>query len=293
MDLTSKSLTLRISLSFRRLIFGACQRALSTAVRTPPPICSVLRSCSAGKYGVRVKDAKLASVISDFDLRSVPKPKREVFLMRRVLLVILVTVVSAPIAAEEPSLAVAVTETAVEVTNVPPRGVVVLLTCGRVSYQGRTHLARRGMLLRDDDGDGRVRHLPPEGVPFASVWIAVNYSSGEVAVGAHPDFPLSWSPLPVTSLRKDADDQVAFIEHELTRVVLFLIRPDTSVWEILGRDASSTDRDGAPNGKLKLAFEDARIIEGRDKAPKHLKKGDVVVAVNPGHIEVFTTQVDK
>lgn len=216
--------------------------------------------------------------------------------MRRVLLPLLVIAVVAPVvavAAEQPSLVIAVTDTAVEVSNVSPRTTVVLLTCGRVSYKGRTHLARRGILVRDDDGDGRIRHAPPEGVPLASVWIAVSYSSGAVAVGARSDFPLSWSPLPVISLRKDDDDEIAFIEHDLRRVALFLIRPDTSVWEIFGRDGSSTDRDGAPDGKLKLAFEDARIIEGRDKAPKHLKKGDVVVAINTGHLEVFTAQVGK
>lgn len=198
------------------------------------------------------------------------------------------------VAAEQPGLTIAVTEKFIDVTNVPPHGAVVLLTCARISYQRRTHVDRRVVLLRDDDGDGRVRYTPPEAVPVASVWIAVNFTSGAVAAAAHPDFPLSWTALPPAALRKDAESELAFIEEELPRVVLFLVRPpDVAVWEIFGRDGSITDKDESPNGRLRLAFEEARTIEGRDKAPKHLKKDDVVVAINPGHLDVFTTQVGK
>lgn len=130
-------------------------------------------------------------------------------------------------------------------------------------------------------------------MPTASVWIAVNFASGAVAAAAHPDFPMSWTALPPGALRRDAENEIAFIEQELPRVVLFVIRPGVAAWEIFGRDGSIADKDGSPNGRLKLAFEDARTIEGRDKAPKHLKKDDVVVAINPGHLEVFTTQVGK
>lgn len=191
------------------------------------------------------------------------------------------------------SLAMTVTDAAVDIGNVPPRGAVVLLMCARTSYQGRTLVERRGVLLRDDDGDGRVRYSPPTEVPIASVWVAVDFATGELSVAAHPDFPLSWTPLPPGALPKDSRDEIAFIEQELPRQLVFVVRPDVGVWEILGRDGRSKDRDGSPNGKVKLAFEEARTIEGREKAPKHLKKDDVVVAINPGHLGVLTTQVGR
>jgi len=197
------------------------------------------------------------------------------------------------VAADPPALTLTVSTTAVDVTNVAAHGSVVLIECARTSFKARTKVDRNAVLLHDDDGDGRVKYVASEPIPVSSVWVVVDFTSGRIAAAAMPDFPLSWSPLPADALRKDAENELAFIDRELPGLILFLVRPDVAVWEIFGRDGSVSDRDGAPNGRLKLAFEDARVIQGREKAPKHLKKDDVLIVFNPGRLDVYTAQVGK
>jgi hypothetical protein len=148
-------------------------------------------------------------------------------------------------------------------------------------------------VLVDDDRDGVIRFTPTTDIPLRSVWVAVDETTGQTASGAPPGFPLLLSPIGPDGFRKDAGGEIASLAVDLPRLVLLLVTPGKGAWLLIGFDGEATDRDGQSNGRIQLSFEDAKTIDGKDNAPKHIKKDDVVVAIDPGHLDVFVTQVGK
>lgn len=213
--------------------------------------------------------------------------------MRILLLSLLLVVALAPAAsAQSTPLTVHVSETSVKVFNLTPGGEVVLFSCAKYGRGGRTFNDAKPRFLRDDDGDGIVT-LPGD-VSYVSVWIAVDYKTGTVAVGA-PEGVEPWvRPISDHFYRKDADEQILALEQDLYRMSLLLVRPGQGAWSLRAREGSESDHDKQDNGKLLMAFEDAKPLEeGKERAPKHLKAGDVVIAVDLGQYDIFVGEVTK
>jgi len=72
-----------------------------------------------------------------------------------------------------------------------------------------------------------------------------------------------------------------------------LVRPGGGAWLLTAFDGESTDADAHGDGRVQLAFDAAATVSGKDKAPKHLRKGDTVVAIDPGHLDVFAATLQK
>lgn len=183
-----------------------------------------------------------------------------------------------------------VLEESVTIANVTRGGSAVLFMCERGSRDGRTHVRKQALILRDDDGDGTLHFTPESKVALRSVWVAVDFASGATAAAAHPGFPLVLSEIPVTRFKKDADG-IAELEQELRRMVLLLVRPGNGAWTLLARDGQLGDSDRAENARLTLRFADARAIEGKVAAPKHLKKNDVLVAIDQSRLDVYLARI--
>lgn len=214
--------------------------------------------------------------------------------MSRLVLLAILLAASLTIAAQPPApLSIQVTESTITISNLTRGGSIVLFTCSRGTRASRIHVQPVASMLQDQDQDGIVRVVPEGAVPIRSVFVAVDYSSGAMATAAHPSFPLLVSPIGTEMLRKDAEGDVAALAHALPRLVMLLVQPGKGAWLLRGRDGVESDRDGAGNGTLLLAFEDALSITGKDKAPKKLKAGDVIAAIDPGHLDVYIGQVGK
>lgn len=207
------------------------------------------------------------------------------------LLLLLIALTPAAFAQSAP-LALQVGENSVQVSNVTPGGDVVLFSCAKFVRNGQGMNDPRPRLLHDDDGDGVV--TLPGAVPYVSVWVAIDYRSGAMATGAREGFPLYVEPIAPELFRKDAEDQIAALEKRILRLMLLVVRPKQGAWALRAREGGSADRDKEANGRLLMAFEDATPLEeGKEKAPKHLKAGDVVVAIDLGHLDVFVGEVGK
>jgi hypothetical protein len=190
------------------------------------------------------------------------------------------------------SFSLTVTETSVLVAGATLGGDVVLFSYAKVARDGRIQGDARATVLHDEDGDGMI--VLNVQVPLRSVWVGIDAASGAVASGAHPQFPLVVSEIAPSLLRKDAAGEIATLEDQIPRLVLLLVRPAKGAWMLRGRDGGDGDRDGTANGRLSLAFEDTRsILDLRTKGPQHLKTGDVLVAIDPGHLDVFIGQVAR
>jgi len=147
------------------------------------------------------------------------------------------------LAAESVSTAVVVSPTTVDVTNIRPGGAIVLLFCERGSRQGHTAVSAKGVVLSDDDRDGRVSTTRQTGIPLRSVWIAVDYESGAVAVGSRPEFSAMTNTLAGEALKKDVESGIAFLDQELPQLIMFVVRPGVGVWQLAARDGKAADRD--------------------------------------------------
>jgi hypothetical protein len=212
----------------------------------------------------------------------------------RLLAVVAIALLSfASAAAAAPALGIAVTKKTVTISNVPSGGTIVLFSCMRSSLYRSVAVKPEARVLHDDDRDGVIRFTPTADIPLRSVWVAVDEASGQTATGAPPGFPLLVSSIGADSFRKDVEGEIASLAVDLPRLVLLLVTPGKGAWLLRGFDGEASDRDGQSNGRVQLSFEDATTIDGKDKAPKHIKKDDVVVAIDPGHLDVFVTQAGK
>jgi hypothetical protein len=197
-------------------------------------------------------------------------------------------------AAAQPALAVAVSDHNVTVSNVTPGGSVVLFSCEQGAFRGKTQVRPRAAIFGDTDRDGQVRFEPASGtIDLRSVWVAIDYESGAIAFGAPAAFAMTVIPLSAETLRKDAENEIATLLQDATHLHVVVVRPGKGAWWMRGRDGTASDRDATP-GRLALNFDETTSLDGKkEKGPKHLKKGDIVAAINPGHLEVFFTEIGK
>lgn len=192
----------------------------------------------------------------------------------------------------QPRLSIA--NSGVTVSNVPPGGEIVLLSCAKVMRDRANHLDVQPRLLTDSDGDGTITLQTP--VALRSVWIAVDVRSGGTAVASHPLFPLYVRDIAPALYRKSARGEIEALEKRIPRLILLLVRPDKGAWLLSAREGEEGDRDGMADGHLRIAFADALPLPGstsKDKAPATLKPGDVLAAIDPGQLDVFLGQVIK
>lgn len=150
-------------------------------------------------------------------------------------------------------------------------------------------------LLSDGDGDGNVVFQPKGGVPFRSVWTGVDVSTGSVAVTAPQGYELDHADLSLDAVKHDAEGLPIALEIERFRVYMLLVRPGAGVWLYVGAQGGPNDGDrSSSNGRLTALFGDAEAISGKyEKAPKHLKRGDVIAVLDPGHMDLRTWTVAK
>lgn len=168
----------------------------------------------------------------------------------------------------------------------------MLFSSAKRARNGSTLSEALPRVLSDSDRDGVV--ILDEPIPLTSVWIAVDSTTGAYGTGAQVEFPIYVRPIAPAFYRKDAEDQIAALEQRLARVGLLLVRPRQGAWMLRGREGAYGDSDGAANSRLLMAFGDLLPVgNGKEKAPKQLKAGDVVVAIDLGQLDIFIGQVTK
>ncbi|MEK6375973.1 MAG: hypothetical protein AABO58_25120 [Acidobacteriota bacterium] len=196
-------------------------------------------------------------------------------------------------AAPAAALRIAVDRQAVTISNIPGGTAMVLFSCSRVPQARSISVKPEAIVLRDDDHDGVIRHAPADGIPLWSVWAAVNPDSGEVATGARAEYPFIVRSAGPDALRKDIEGELAAMAVELPRISLLLVRPGVGAWLTTTFDGKPDDRDGIANGHVKIDFNDTVAVQGKEKGPKHVKKGDTIVAIDPAHLDVFIMRVEN
>lgn len=195
-----------------------------------------------------------------------------------------------PSARSATSLGAAIRENEIVVSNVLPGGQIVLFSLGRDGERNGIRVRSRAVLLRDDSQTGSIRFKPAEGVVLRSVWIAVDMSTGATATIAPPSYPLIVAKFPPNAFIKDGDGNFAALESALPRLKLLVVRPKKGAWLLYAAKGGKNDHG---SDKLRLQFGDAVSLSGKDDPPKHLIPGDIAIAIDPGHLDIFVAEIGK
>lgn len=133
-------------------------------------------------------------------------------------------------------------------------------------------------------------------IPVASIWAVVDRAGGASAVITAADYPRREKPFAGTILKNatpaDAIDQLT--TSGLIQQML-LVRPGNGggSWFVIASDGASNDEDHAPNGQMQTSTTLFDSLEGREKGPKKLKAGDILILIDPFEMTFTSTVVAK
>jgi hypothetical protein len=153
-----------------------------------------------------------------------------------------------------PAPAITFQKTVVAVAGITPKGQALLFGVAReIAADDVATLVRRSQVLTDDDGDGTVSLDLGEEVPFRSLWVAVDLATGQVTAAAPAGYPLrlvSWRGQGIVRSSARADR----VEDACTFAEVLLVRPGVGAWQLTVGDGSSSDDDGAADGRIAAAL---------------------------------------
>jgi len=177
---------------------------------------------------------------------------------------------------------------AVIASGVTPGGKVVWFSIAREISLHTATIVPRQQIVEDNAKAGSVRLELDREIPFQSIWVAVDLTTGALDVAVPQGYPLRRFEIPSSSLRHDesGDD---WIESTRGYVAVMLVRPENGAWWSLVGDGGMDDDDGAYDGRLLASLPELREVEGSDlEAPESFAAKDVVIVIDPNAMAVST-----
>ncbi len=184
-------------------------------------------------------------------------------------------------------------EKSLTASGITPGGKVVWFGVAREIAEHTATLVRRNRIVSDDDRDGAVRLDLDRKVPYQSIWVAIDLTSGASAVATPEGYPLRRLELPVGSLRGE-EGKPDWLEDTRGHVEILLARPGTegAAWGLAVGDGGDRDDDRAYDGRLVASLASFKGIGPSPPAPPQ-KYGprDVVVVIDPNQMDVSLRQL--
>lgn len=188
------------------------------------------------------------------------------------------------------ALTVAAEENALVASGATVGGQVAWLAVLRTDQRYHAELEIQRELLTDDDNDGTVRLPLPAGVPWKSVWVAVDVTSGSTALGFPDEFEVSSQPLPLGSLLRDGAGDLDLLHFVSNYAEWLIVRPGAGAWSAAVRDDGNADTDGGLPGESLVPLADFTAVAGSATPPAALASGDRIVVIEP---ETFTVSLHQ
>ena len=187
-------------------------------------------------------------------------------------------------------LAVAIDGSQVNVTGATPGGKVVFIGIGRFVRGYSVTVRRMDKIVTDDDGDGKVVLDIGEKIPWKTVFVAIDFTSGRFGQATPAGFPL----LPIKFKKEfmvanNGQLDHLVIEHKF--LDMLLVRPGVGVWtQLLG---DGTPFDDGPRGDGKAVGNPAKSVAVGIEAPppKKFDKGDVLVLIDSRRMQSYAVEV--
>jgi len=185
-------------------------------------------------------------------------------------------------AATGATLSVNVSGSQVTARGVTPNGEVVVFGRTHRHVGGTPHLGRHASVERDTDGDGvvslTIAELPPH-----SVWVVVDQQTGSQAAGAPDGQELRVFPLATGAWYEGAES----IDIRSGFLDFLLVRPGKGAWLLDITQGGRNDDDGRLDAVLRARLGTLEQLAGKEKAPTHAQKKDVLAIIDPRTLDVF------
>lgn len=178
--------------------------------------------------------------------------------------------------------AVTFAKTGVTISGITAGGKVALFV---ISHETRSyHLRIRSdeTLLADTDGDGVVSY-ESAGAILRSVWVVADITSGEVAV-TELSGPAKVTEIPPSAVRSSG----ARLSPEVEYLELLYVRPGAGAWRTTVLDGGTKDDDRSDDGFASVNLADLTAVGSSVPPPAKFREGDVVLAVDPVDLHVYS-----
>jgi hypothetical protein len=162
-----------------------------------------------------------------------------------------------------------------------------------VAFDVQNHVRTRvdtAVIVRDEDGDGMVRHEVPEGLPRIGIWGVVDFTTGAVGIVSRPSRgvrPLD-DAVGASFRSDDAGAHFVRFERQIGSAALLVVRPGREAWTISATEGGHGDDDYPMNGNLVIPPNRLVPLTPGGGAPEHLLPGDVVLLIDTGEMRAGT-----
>jgi hypothetical protein len=206
--------------------------------------------------------------------------------MRRTTLLLSFALATLPFAAAaQPALSFE--EQAVAVRGATPGGEVVVWSVFRERLACVSTRVGRVYERLTADGAGAARLDLGRAVPELAVWAAVDVASGQLALGTPGDLALS----EIEPQGRRIDRALGRLEVDRHGLEILFVRPGAGSWRLAVHDGGRDDEDGAYDGSLRASLRNLLPDAKHGNAPPKFERGDLLVAVDPTDLHLFTLQV--
>ncbi len=188
-----------------------------------------------------------------------------------------------------PVLASAAPSVTLEPTAVVASGVtagqsVLFFGLTRAEKRYNAVYATHREILRDEDGDGVVRFEPEAGVPWKSVFFAVDLGNGELAVASPEGFPLTEAPLAAEDVRRGPSGDLDRLHIADRRAEVTVVRLGTGAWGGEVYDGAPADRDAGLYDEMEVDLTDLAALESSPAALESLAGSDLILVIHPEYV---------
>jgi hypothetical protein len=181
---------------------------------------------------------------------------------------------------------------AVTVSGLTAGGKVVWFGVAREISERVATIVRRTRVLTDEDSDGAVRLELDRTVPFQSIWVAVDLTTGTAALAVPEGYPLRSVELPAGSLGRGEGGKSDWVQDARSYAEILLVHPGEGAWADRVGDGGERDDDGAYDGQLAASLVRMQGVGPSPPAPpERFRAGDVVVVIDPNLMEVSLHQL--
>lgn len=185
---------------------------------------------------------------------------------------------------------------AVQLSGATAGKTVALFAVLREVHQHFYATLRSVSKLLEVNEDGSVIFSYGKPIPPNSVWAAVDLQSGTVVTSTPAGTPSRDVAAPETVVEasetgSDTDEVVA--DHIMLRTLWVHPGNNAGAWVGVAADGSESDSDRKPNGRIHLDASQFTPLGASGTPPKHFTGKDVVVAIDPFTMELFSKEVIK
>jgi hypothetical protein len=176
---------------------------------------------------------------------------------------------------------------AVTVEGITKTASAVVFGVARRSLEFGERLETRFDLVEDTNNDGAIRFEVAEGLPWKSVWAAVDLTTGEFTLAVPEGFPLLETPFPGQGIGSALNTLETAGDFEQ----LLWVRPALGAWALTVGDGGVNDGDGEGNHRILADVSRFTAVGKSPAAPDKFAPGDVLVGVEAHTLNVFAARL--